>query len=374
MALLTSFPKLFLVLACLPLGLLTGVILFRADYCLAGMFRDAFLFRQTFMLRTLLLLVTISMVLCEVLRLLGLVSAYPFPGFAPPALTNVAGGLAFGTGMVLAGGCVFGTLYKMGRGAKGSWVAFAGLLAGSTLYAEIHPWWVHLGAMTRLCDVVTLSQLLGVAPLWLVGPATLLAAIVLVRWQRRGALSRPGLVRGDLQPRSAALLLALLGGCSLLLAGMPLGITTAYAKIGAYAGSALWPQHLAGLSYFQTQPLCFRPPLAATPLPCGAGPHFDALAAVQFPLVAGILLGSFLCARYYGELVRGGRLPARQVLSALLGGVLMGLGARLGDGCNVWHLLGGLPIFALQSLLFLAGLIPGSWLGSRLLVAWVLKS
>jgi hypothetical protein len=39
----------------------------------------------------------------------------------------------------------------------------------------------------------------------------------------------------------------------------------------------------------------------------------------------------------------------------------------MASGCNVWHLLGGLPIMAIQSMLFLAGLIPGAWLGARLL-------
>ena len=41
--------------------------------------------------------------------------------------------------MVLAGGCVVGTLYKMGSGSVASAVAFVGLLAGSALYGEWHP-------------------------------------------------------------------------------------------------------------------------------------------------------------------------------------------------------------------------------------------
>ena len=46
-----------------------------------------------------------------------------------------------GVGMVLAGGCVVGTLYKMGAGGIGSVAAFGGLLAGSALYAGVHPAW-----------------------------------------------------------------------------------------------------------------------------------------------------------------------------------------------------------------------------------------
>jgi hypothetical protein len=43
----------------------------------------------------------------------------------------------------------------------------------------------------------------------------------------------------------------------------------------------------------------------------------------------------------------------------------MALGSRMAQGCNVWHLLGGLPLFSLPSLLFLVGLFPGAWLGGR---------
>ncbi len=59
--------------------------------------------------------------------------------------------------------------------------------------------------------------------------------------------------------------------------------------------------------------------------------------------------------------------PASQYVSALAGGILMGLAARMAPACNVWHLMGGLPIMALQSMAFVAGVVPGAWLGGRLL-------
>jgi uncharacterized membrane protein YfcA len=47
--------------------------------------------------------------------------------------------------------------------------------------------------------------------------------------------------------------------------------------------------------------------------------------------------------------------------------MIMGMAARLSSGCNVWHLWGGLPYLALSSLLFLVGIVPGAWVGSRVL-------
>jgi hypothetical protein len=36
-------------------------------------------------------------------------------------------------------------------------------------------------------------------------------------------------------------------------------------------------------------------------------------------------------------------------------------------GCNVWHLWGGLPLLTVQSILFVLGILPGAWLGGKIL-------
>jgi uncharacterized membrane protein YedE/YeeE len=134
---LTPYPLIMII--CLVLGYLAGIIMHRSDYCLAGMFRDLFLFKRTFMLRTLVLLVVSSMILFEAARQIGILPLYPFPLLYSPTPANIVGGMLFGLGMVLAGGCVVGTLYKMGAGSILSTVTFAGLILGSFFYAEIHP-------------------------------------------------------------------------------------------------------------------------------------------------------------------------------------------------------------------------------------------
>ena len=138
--------------SCLFVGLVAGFLMHRSDYCLAGMFRDFFLFRSTLMLRTLLLLIITSMVLFEGARLCGLLPLHPFPLLGSVSGTNIIGGFLFGVGMVLAGGCVVGTLYKMGAGSILSLVAFIGLLTGSGFYAEIHPFWSTLAKKPLFCQ------------------------------------------------------------------------------------------------------------------------------------------------------------------------------------------------------------------------------
>jgi len=127
----------FIVTVNLTLGIAAGAVMYRADFCVAGTFRDFFLFRKTIMLRALLLLIVTTMVLFEILRRLNLLPLYPFPLLGSPSLANVAGGIFFGIGMVTAGGCVVGTLYKMGGGSVISAAAFIGLIAGSGIYESV---------------------------------------------------------------------------------------------------------------------------------------------------------------------------------------------------------------------------------------------
>lgn len=64
--------------------------------------------------------------------------------------------------------------------------------------------------------------------------------------------------------------------------------------------------------------------------------------------------------------------PLRQYGWAFAGGTLMGLASRMAPVCNVLHIMGGLPVFAVSSLLFLSGLLPGAWVGGLLLTRFVL--
>lgn len=67
------------------------------------------------------------------------------------------------------------------------------------------------------------------------------------------------------------------------------------------------------------------------------------------------------------------KLPLRQYVSAFAGGMILGIASRLAQGCNIWHIFGGLPIFALQSILFAVALIPGAWVGAKVLTRFVVK-
>lgn len=362
---------LFVIVGLLLIGIVAGFFMHRSDFCMAGAFRDLFLFRTTSMLRPLLLLVVVVALCYELESQLGLI-VIPFPFFAPPTLFSFLGGIVFGVGMVLAGGCVIGVLYKLGNGNRLALTALLGLVVGSGLYAEVHRFVQPFVLRTRFTEAVTLPQWIGISSGWWV---LLLAAVgggCSWRWQRRGQLIRATKAEGYVQPWKTALLLAGLLALSSLLVGMPFGVTTAYLKWAALFEQSLWPEHVAQLVIYSAQPIAIALPFSAGILRGGAGPPLDAIALMQYPLIFGIVFGSTLSSWRLREWSWRGTVPPRQQVAAFAGGLLMAFGSRLTPGCNIWHLWGGVPIFALSSFLFLLGVLPGAWLGSHLIVRVVL--
>jgi hypothetical protein len=198
--------------------------------------------------------------------------------------------------------------------------------------------------------------------------------VVLMRWARAGRLTQRGHAEGYLQPWKAAVALAVLGTLSYLLIGMPFGVTTSYSKLGAELAQTVAPGWVAAQAYFQAVPLDYTPPFAQVVVQGGPGPGLDAIAAIQFPLVFGIVAGAALSAALLRELRLHWRMPARQYVAALVGGVMLGMAARMVPACNVWHLWGGLPVLAVQSLLFVIGVLAGAWVGSHLLRRVVMRA
>jgi uncharacterized membrane protein YedE/YeeE len=356
----------------LPAGLLVGgcagFVMHRSDFCMAGAFRDLFLFRRTFFLKVLVLYWGVAALLFEAGRAAGALPFYPFPLLGLPSWTNLAGGALFGLGMVLAGGCVVGALYRAGSGSAPALSAVAGMVAGSALYAEIHPAWGALMKSWALLPpgVDTLPKLLSVSPPLLVLPAAAAALLLSYRWHRAGALSRRNAASGYLQPRTAALALAALSFVSWAAVGMPMGITTSYSKAAGWVTRELFPAHFGTLALYKAVPLSLVDPRTGTPYSGGPGPQWDTISAIQLPLILGLACGALLSALSLGELRFRWKVPANQYALSVAGGVLMGLASRMAPACNVWHLLGGVPILAVPSLLFLLGLFPGAWAGGRI--------
>ena len=80
----------------------------------------------------------------------------------------------------------------------------------------------------------------------------------------------------------------------------------------------------------------------------------------------GIIIGAMLAAGAAGRFGRLGRLPYRSFLAAVIGGLLMGYGARLAFGCNIGAFFGGVVSASLHGWLWFVAAMAGCTIGVRL--------
>ena len=83
-------------------------------------------------------------------------------------------------------------------------------------------------------------------------------------------------------------------------------------------------------------------------------------------IVLGALLSVLLAASFKFKKIKS----RKQVRAATLGGLLMGIGARIALGCNIGNFFSALPAFSLSGWVFMVFIFLGAILGSIMLKKW----
>jgi uncharacterized protein len=298
-------------------GVAAGAVLAGNGLCFNAGLRRAAFGNDGLTLRALAVAVGAQLLLLPLLVELGVAPLDRSVHGGSPALlpaAQAAGGLMFGVGMALAGGCIAGILWKSGAGSVATAIAVLGFAAGELLVRG-----PGRDLIVRLDEVSAPSEsslqgLTGLPYAALAVPLGIGALALLARGARRATL----------------------------VAGIALAAVGAGAWIAA---------DLAGYGYG----LGFVGAAQGTrrALETGGGLPF------QLWLALGVLAGARLAVR--GPL----RMPdPAHAGRALGGGLLMGIGGNLAHGCNIGHGLTGLPLLSLGSALAVASMAAGS------LVTW----
>ena len=328
-----------MILTGLLLGAVLGYVLQRSRFCVTGAFRDLYLTRSTRYFTPFLLAIAIQAVGVAALAGVGVIAPEP-ASFAPLAV--IGGGLIFGVGIIMAGGCATGTYYRAGEGLIGSWVAliFYALFAAVMKYGPLGGF--TEAARSRTVADATLHETLGVS-VWV--PVIAFSAIVatLVVRERRRATARPSL---RLPARRT--------GLGHYLADIPWSPWVGGVLLGLIAIAAWVLSTAAG----RNGGLGITTPSAkiATFLTTGDVTLVD----WSVMLVLGILVGSFLAAKLSGEF--RWRVPdASTILRSAGGGVAMGVGAALAGGCTIGNSLVETSLFSYQGWVSLVAIMLGTW-------------
>ncbi len=357
------------VLTAVPIGFLFGFFLQKGDLCGASAFSEVLVMKDRRKLFGLWILIVTAMLAFALLQSLGWVRLSPKPFLY---INYIVGGALFGTGMVLAGGCISGCLYKA---ATGNMNSIAGLLTipAGVMAVEFGPLNPLHTAMNRYVlrsaggGPVTLSTLSGL-PFGILALlfAALTLAVILVRRGKKPAASRQiasgswteRAVRRPWKPWASGLAIGLLMAPAYLSSvttgrNYPLGVTHGVMQAELLVVDRN-VQHVWKIS----------PPQASQP--AAAAPATPARRPVSWWLVLVSLalpLGSWVSARMNAS-VRLMPKPPDEMLTALAGGFLTGAGAAFATGCVVGNIMSGWALMSVGMILFGVVTILANWITS----------
>ena len=348
--------------ALLVVGGLAGLALHHALFGFASSTRRLLLDRRGVGVRAQLLMIAAASIAFVPLLAGGSAFGQGLGGAMAPIGVSVAlGAFLFGIGMQLGGGCASGTLSGAGTGSVRMAITLAAFIGGSVLGTAHLPWWLDQPRLSAISVPDTLGWPAGlVVQLAAIGLLAL-GALALER-RRHGAhqpLSwgpggdwRQRLLHGGWPLAWGALALALLNLATLLIAGHPWSVTWGFALWGASLADALG-FGIAEWTFWQW-------PGPARKL--AAGVEQDTVSVMNVGLILGALLGAALAGRFAPKR----RISAGHVASAVIGGLLLGYGARLAFGCNIGALFSGIASGSVHGWLWLLAALPGALLGAHL--------
>ena len=370
MPLLFDNPWLTLLAGAALVGLAFGAIAAATRYCNMGAVSDWVLTGDPGRMRAWLLSIAVAVAGVALLEAAGVFdldqTRVNYRAAEFPWLRYLLGGLLFGVGMVLAGGCTTKTLVNIGQGDMKSLWAYVvvGITAAVLLYWSEARWfidqtlaWPQLSFETVGIAHQDLGALLAGIP-WggtrehwrLAAALTVTAGLIAWLWRMdHGQRMR----RADL-----------IGGL-----GIGLVITAGWLWTGSPVGQALMSE--AALAFEPpkgtgTQSLSFVAP-AAEVLRLAGSP---ALGLVTFGLVAmlGVIVGAGIWAVLRGHFRLQGFGAWSQFASYSAGGLLMGAGGIIAMGCSVGQGLSGTSTLATGSLIAVGGIVLGAFVTLKIML------
>lgn len=364
------------------LGLGLGLVLQRGRLCFAGAFRDLFLMRNGTMMRAILVGLAI---MAPVFALIE-ARAVPEPSFGaiaagahvvPLGLNLAVGGLLFGIGMVVAGGCVSGTLYRIGEGYLASWASLFGILLGLSLAAHTwNAWYVWTIQSAPLGWLPTTLGYGGALVLtWLALAAAFLASLW---WETRGNGGAPPFIASSarrtpppatLRQHLQAMQSSLLGRgwpplvAVAALAGLNVAAFLVDTPLGVTGELAAWADRAAGLVGLAAPALLGADALAGCNLALGSAGVINATTLLDAGLVFGALAAALAAREFKVRMPR----QKRRYVQSFAGGSLMGYGAGIGIGCTIGAFFSAIPSLGLSGWVFGLALLVGAGIGTQII-------
>ncbi|HEX8027341.1 MAG TPA: YeeE/YedE family protein [Vicinamibacterales bacterium] len=336
-----------------------GVVLYHAAFGFTSAWRVFISDRRGAGLRAQMLMLGLTCVVFFPLLAAGTAFGQPLRGSVSPIGVGVAAGaFIFGLGMQLGGGCASGTLFSVGGGSTRMVITLFFFIIGSVIGTAHMGWWTAQPSFAPTSIVTVMGPWAALAAsLAVFGAIAWLTSIAERR--RHGHLVNE--MKGVIAPRwltgpwslaAGAVGLALVNIATLLIGGRTWGVTSAFALWGAKWAAALGID-VASWTYWTA-------PAQATALKSSV--LMDVTSVMDFGIILGALLASILARRFSPVW----RISGRSMAAAVIGGLLLGYGARIAYGCNIGAYFSGIASGSLHGWLWLVAAFTGNVVGTRL--------
>ncbi|MFB4164372.1 YeeE/YedE family protein [Alteribacillus sp. JSM 102045] len=341
----------------LIIGLLLGYTLFHARFGFTSAFRRLMSVGNGQALRSHMIMLAVAVTLFAPI----LATGFTFFGgtaegyVSPVGISLIVGAFMFGIGMQLGGGCASGTLYAVGGGRSVMFITLLFFIIGATIGAYHFDFWTNDLPAFEPVSIAT-STGLGYFGAWFVS-IIFFGGIILVTLRIEKKKNPPKMAalpsakgwkrifRGSWPLFTAAIVLAVLNALTLMTRGQPWGITSAFALWGSKAAEAVGID-VSSWGYWQANADQLQASIFA-----------DSTTVLNF----GVILGAFL-ASAAGGLFRFNNITGKNAAASVIGGLMMGYGARLAFGCNIGAYFGGIASFSLHGYIWGVLALAGTFL------------
>ncbi len=338
----------------LLIGVLFGAIVQSTNFCTMGSVSDMVTFGDSRRFRAWVLAAGLAVLGLQIMVFEGMVPVTKSMYLAPPSLNwagNILGGLLFGYGMVLAGGCASRNLVRIGSGDMRSLMncLFVGIFAFIAISGLLGPVRAALEHATSV-SLATLgvpTQSLGdfvAAGIHIPGEAANLwtgiaiaGAVVVWSFASRAFATSP---------------VHILSGV-----GIALCVVAGWALTGlAYDDMAASPVAPISLTYVR-----------ATADSMDWLQRYTALGVPGFgvSVVGGTILGSFIAAKLTGRFCISTYAGAGDMMRNLSGAALMGVGAVTASGCTIGQAVTGVSTLSAGSFITFIAIVLGGVAGVK---------
>jgi uncharacterized protein len=339
------------------IGILLGCTLLYARFGFTSAFRRLVSVGNVQGLQAHMVMLAVASVLFAIIFSTGFsfTGAEPTGNVSPVGISILVGAFLFGIGMQFGNGCASGTLYSLGGGSSSMILTLISFIAGSVIGAYHFTFWMGLPSLPPL----SLNQIPGLG--YFGALVVQLVLFALIYWvtvkiakKKQPPMMKPlpttvgwkKVLRGSWPLFTAAIVLALLNALTLAVKGSPWGITSAFALWGGKVMMATGVD-VSTWGYFDGKN---GEALTKSVLT-------DGTSVMNF----GIMLGAFISASFQGTF-KPGKIKPGIAGASIIGGLLMGYGARLAFGCNIGAYFSGIASFSLHGWVWAVMAMLGTYL------------